>query len=47
MYIREIIWLILWPVSIYVTYRVILWAIGYMEKRHPKAFKSPVSKQPK
>ena len=32
MYIREILWLLSWPVLIYVSYRIILLAIAKFEK---------------
>lgn len=38
MYWREIIGLIVWPVSIYIAYRIILVAIRFFEKRHPDFF---------
>lgn len=36
MYIKEILWLISWPVSIYVCYRIILAAIDKFEKNLEK-----------
>ena len=47
MYLREIISLLAWPISVYLAYRVILWANAHMERKHPRAFKSPQVKQSK
>jgi len=37
MYTTEIIWLILWPVLIYVSYRLVLVALKRYEKKAAKA----------
>lgn len=39
MYTTEIIWLILWPILIYVSYRLVLVALKRFEKRAAKAEK--------
>jgi len=37
MYITEIIWLIIWPVLIFISYRLVLVAIKKFEKKEAKA----------
>lgn len=34
MYLREILWLIGWPVLIYISYRLVLIALKKFEKKH-------------
>jgi hypothetical protein len=36
MYTKEIIWLIAWPVSIYLCYRVVLLALKILDKKETK-----------
>ena len=33
MYTNEIIWFLLWPVLIYVSYLIIRWAVRYQDKK--------------
>ncbi|MGE0076856.1 MAG: hypothetical protein AB7S48_03255 [Bacteroidales bacterium] len=35
-YISEILWLLSWPVLIYVSYKLSVWAIKYWEKKQPE-----------
>ena len=39
MYTTEIIWLIIWPVLIFISYRLVLVAIKKFEKKEAKAEK--------
>ncbi len=39
MYITEIMWLIIWPVLIFISYRLVLVAIKKFEKKEAKAEK--------
>ena len=38
MYTSQIIWLIAIPLSIFLTYRLILWLIRFLSKKYPDAF---------
>lgn len=35
-YISEILWLLSWPVLMYVSYRLTVWAIKHWEKKQPE-----------
>lgn len=35
-YINEILWFLGWPVLIYITYRLSVWAVKFWEKKHPE-----------
>lgn len=35
-YLSEILWLLSWPVLIYVSYKLSVWAIKYWEKKQPE-----------
>lgn len=35
-YISEILWLLSWPVLMYVSYRLSVWAIKLWEKKQPE-----------
>ncbi|MDI3527429.1 MAG: hypothetical protein PWR03_1612 [Tenuifilum sp.] len=35
-YINEILWFLSWPVLIYVSYKITLWAIKFWEKKFPE-----------
>lgn len=35
-YINEILWFLSWPLLIYISYKLSLWAIKYWEEKHPE-----------
>lgn len=39
MYLKEILWLISWPVFIFITYRIVLYALRKIEAKDQKASK--------
>lgn len=38
-YINEILWLLSWPVLIYVSYKLSVWAVKFWEKKNPDQVK--------
>lgn len=38
-YTNEILWLLSWPVLIYVSYKLSVWTVKYWEKKNPDQVK--------